>query len=528
LENSFRAEGVGNYFILDVSYDSNTQVVVPPVIEDEEVLTSESQKKEYQQRLNEISIEMKTIETERTRMNAEKNWCHEYMSLFTNKQSKGQQFVKVEEAATLLKFYHSNLERFDNVTKDLDIRAKALEKESTELRNIINYMPAPKKPPTVVTTRRVNVIICPKFEEVITLQLSYIIYGASWSSSYDFRVTYASETDNGCSLVFYGNIINSTGEDWKNVSVELSTAAPSIGGVPPVLQPVKISAFPIIQSTPRSKSQAKSKKMTSKVNTNSMMKNESYSMEREELSTSGGSSEEKKERFRPPTLQIDSKVENKGTSVNYKISNLVNIEADNKPHKISISKIVLESVFDYVIVPILTKDAYLRALTTNSSNFQFLEGPMNVFINNYFITTSSLGNINPNEQFTLYLGIDRTIVVDLKPLAKNNKQQGLIKKTSFLDEDRRVVITNTKSEPIKICVFMQLPFSQDNTIKVKLEEPNLKEEDTPATIDEFSIVQWKYELAPGDEVKVRLHYTVEYNLDSKLNFTNQNHGKTSY
>jgi len=246
------------------------------------------------------------------------------------------------------------------------------------------------------------------------------------------------------------------------------------------------------------------------------------------MGSESGSEQDKKSRPKPPTLQIDSQVENKGTSVNYKINNVVNIEADNKPHKVSISKIKLESVFDYVIVPTLTKDAYLRALTTNSSNFQFLGGPMNVFINNFFITTSSLRTVNPNEQFTLYLGIDRTVVVDLKPLAKNSKQQGFIKKSSFQDEDRKVVITNTKSETINISVFMQLPFSQDSNVKVKLEEPNLKEEGTPATIDTFSNIQWKHELGPGEDVVVRLHYTIEFEKDTILNFQLQNFPKTSY
>jgi len=35
-----------------------------------------------------------------------------------------------------------------------------------------------------------------------------------------------------------------------------------------------------------------------------------------------------------------------------------------------------------------------------------LEGPMNVFINNVYVTQSNLSNVSPNENFTMYLGAE--------------------------------------------------------------------------------------------------------------------------
>jgi len=127
-------------------------------------------------------------------------------------------------------------------------------------------------PPPVATT-----------SETITLSLCYVITGARWTPAYDVRV----ETDkqqeekeaekeagkekekekeggkegekeagkegekeggkeggkggkDSCELVYYGVINNQTGEDWKNVKISLSTASPSLGGVPPVLPPIKL------------------------------------------------------------------------------------------------------------------------------------------------------------------------------------------------------------------------------------------------------------------------------------------------
>ena len=49
----------------------------------------------------------------------------------------------------------------------------------------------------------------------ITLQLAYIIHKAKWNAAYDCRVD--SKT-NSMQLIYYGNIQQSTGEDWKDVT----------------------------------------------------------------------------------------------------------------------------------------------------------------------------------------------------------------------------------------------------------------------------------------------------------------------
>jgi len=63
-----------------------------------------------------------------------------------------------------------------------------------------------------------------------SLDLSYIITGASWRSTYQVRVE---SKDKSCVLVYQGVIRNTTGENWDNVLVTLSTAEPSKGGEPP-------------------------------------------------------------------------------------------------------------------------------------------------------------------------------------------------------------------------------------------------------------------------------------------------------
>ena len=73
-----------------------------------------------------------------------------------------------------------------------------------------------------------------------TLQLVYMVRGASWTPSYDIRV--AEDTDDGLTLTYFGEIVQRTGEDWTDARLLLSTATPSVGGRPPSIG-TKIARF---------------------------------------------------------------------------------------------------------------------------------------------------------------------------------------------------------------------------------------------------------------------------------------------
>lgn len=70
-----------------------------------------------------------------------------------------------------------------------------------------------------------------------------MIMNASWAPSYDVRV----ETKNqSVQLLYYGSVRNTTGEDWKDVKLFLSTASPSTSAAPPPLRTLRVR-FPVPQ-----------------------------------------------------------------------------------------------------------------------------------------------------------------------------------------------------------------------------------------------------------------------------------------
>ncbi|MFN2430769.1 MAG: mucoidy inhibitor MuiA family protein, partial [Cryomorphaceae bacterium] len=65
------------------------------------------------------------------------------------------------------------------------------------------------------------------------LNLRYFTDLAGWKPSYDFRV---SEITKPLNVVYHGTVYQSTGEDWNNVQLSLSSANPSISNTAPQLE----------------------------------------------------------------------------------------------------------------------------------------------------------------------------------------------------------------------------------------------------------------------------------------------------
>ena len=66
------------------------------------------------------------------------------------------------------------------------------------------------------------------------LEVSYVVSNAGWKPLYDVR---AVDTKSNVQLGYKANVFQSTGEEWKNVKLKLSTGNPTQNGVKPTLNP---------------------------------------------------------------------------------------------------------------------------------------------------------------------------------------------------------------------------------------------------------------------------------------------------
>eukprot|EP01112_Ceratiomyxa_fruticulosa_P008397 TRINITY_DN2177_c0_g2_i1.p1 TRINITY_DN2177_c0_g2~~TRINITY_DN2177_c0_g2_i1.p1 ORF type:complete len:619 (+),score=127.44 TRINITY_DN2177_c0_g2_i1:46-1902(+) len=328
----------------------------------------------------------------------------------------------------------------------------------------------------------VSILVQSKSNGVIVLRLSYIVSGAKWVASYDIR----GQTNNfkDLSLTYHGEITQSTTEDWTGCRLALSTAQPSIGGAPPPLSSlhVQLASAPVAYKAKKSRAV-------------SFGFGGSYDRQ---ASTPGGGG----------VSVLTATAEQGATSTTFLIPRKVNIKSDNKPHKVTITVITLASNYSYETVPHVRLHAYLKASVINTSEFPLLPGQVSIFLDNAFVSQTSLKAVAPNEGFEVFLGSDPSIKVDYRQ-EKYKETGGVINKVQSYTVGHVTTIKNNKDVEIEIRVKDLYPRSGDEKIKVKLLDP--AEETGPNhKIDDDHHMNWTFSIPPQGEYQFLFSYIIEW------------------
>lgn len=358
--------------------------------------------------------------------------------------------------------------------------------------------------------------------EIISIKLIYNVYGCSWRPSYDIRVI---KQDNSVELAYYGQVINGSGEDWNETQLYLSTAKPSRAGDLPSLpkQAVKFMEH-------RPKMKTRNLLQTSRMfQRDEMMESVcdmdfSYMAEEEaELEESPELTANLKELAQADT----SEAQERGGSATFKLTRLCTIKNDGKPHKQNISTVPLEPTFSYVLSPQVSESCFLRCTTRNESKFVFVPGPMSVFFNGSYVTTTDMSLVNKRQEFSVYLGQEDSIKMTITPQSakKQNKKKNLLASRLNKEMFSRIIrIENTRNEEVDIIVYEQVPLTRDNKIKVEIISPKLTEKITKNMKETYKLnvmnhVEAKKRVKSGKTWELTFSYSVEWPDKTNIIYT---------
>ena len=143
------------------------------------------------------------------------------------KKDNGSNISEIKEAAD---FYFARINEIRQSKLVLNTELEGMNKTISELYSKINGMRAKSDK----AYGEIQVIVDCDKEIADILSLSYCIPSAGWTPSYDFRV---SEINKPLSIVYNANVFQTSGEEWKNVNIRLSTNNPNLSGNTPDLNP---------------------------------------------------------------------------------------------------------------------------------------------------------------------------------------------------------------------------------------------------------------------------------------------------
>jgi len=395
------------------------------------------------------------------------------------------------------------------------------------------------------------------------LDLAYIIPQASWRSVYQIRVESKEEK---CILVYQGVIRNATGENWDNVNLTLSTAEPSKGGEPPKIPGLVVyyqDYPPVVQNNNffymnaqnqkqnakhlsysdyesfsdeeeldlnmeedyfeqknrRFRSNVSKTKESKKPSYDYLMEKEKYGKSEKKMKSKSMKSKTEEVICHPEPVLPEKEdivdVNQTGICATFTISRPCTVHSDSKPHRVTIANIPLETKLEYVVVPSMSLSAYLKAVTENISPFTLLGGKISVFIDNFFVSTTSLKLTSPGERMELYLGIDGSIKVEYVSVPQRHGQRSrVLQKMKTKTVSQITTIKNNKDIPVQLSILEQLPVTSDPT-KIKINILETTEPDHILT-ERNNLIRWDFILAPREEKKIPYDYEIEYSHDKHI------------
>lgn len=388
--------------------------------------------------------------------------------------------VKVPEWQELLKFYLDNLSRIDGdirgrqiKVRDLLERITALESELQGLRSV-----QPKGQRSAVVGLEVG------RSGSFQIDLSYAIMGAGWQPSYDVG---AGGNSNVVEMTYYGEVRQRTGEDWKDVNIALSTARPAVGAKMPDIYPWYIG----VQLRPMERPRG---------------------MMMESLAKGKAESFDAAAEAAVPAAPLTADISQGFTATTFKLKKKADIPSDGAAHRVTVSIEKMDATFEYETVPKLSEFAYLKGDVKNSAEYPLLAGRMNVFVDDSFIGTSSIGTTAPAENINLSLGIDEGVKIKRETLKREKGKGGFLSGKLRTTLRYKVTVTNYKKDKVKVRVVDQVPVSQDKDIAVTLAETSVE----PYAKTEQGILKWLIELNPGEKKEIVFEFYVDYPSDKPV------------
>ncbi|WP_017315560.1 mucoidy inhibitor MuiA family protein [Mastigocladopsis repens] len=397
-------------------------------------------------------------------------------------QSLSRKNLSLSETLDFLNFLGSQYSEYAIATAECKIQQQELDKQLQVLRQQWQQVQTPLSKESF----SLSVAIEPAGAGEFELEVSYVVSRAGWTPLYDLRV---STSSNCINLAYLAEVTQSTGEDWMNVSLTLSTAQPELV-MPPKLEAWYIDVLrppEFLQMQKLAPVQAASVAMPALAN------GDSQTRETKEPQANLVAAE---------TVIAESR---QGSAVSFQLSNGGNIPSNGAPHKTTIFNDDFPCSFEYIAVPRLVSFAYLQANVKNSANgVTLLPGKANIFRDNTFVGITQLENIAPGQDFTLNLGMHEGLKIE-RDLVERQVDKKLIDNNRRMTYGYRIVITNLQNQEANLQFTEQLPISRNEQIKVRLSRSNPQ-----IQVGEMGILEWALTLPPQGKCEIFYQFIVEH------------------
>ena len=380
------------------------------------------------------------------------------------------------------------------------------------------------------------------------LTISYIARNAYWIPFYDLR---AENIQLPLKIFYKAKIVQTTGIDWKQVKLSLSTATPSQKGVAPELQSWFLGYLNPYANDLTGRAAGLQMRGTASLNDvvvtgygTSDEKANNYIPLKPVYVVSGNIvSEETFQQLDPNSIKsitrlkpADAKsvygsaaeagatvvelknglpdyiaVADKTLNVNFDIDIPYDVPTNGKEQTATLQTIDANTLYRHMAIPKIDDDAYLIAKISNWEQLNLLPGEANIILEGTYVGKTYINPANTSDSLDITLGNDKRVVITRKKLEdfSSVKFLGTNKLQKFMYE---IVVKNNKKEAVHLVLKDQYPLSTNKDIEVELDETS-----NAAVEKDNGGLSWQLTLAPNESKTLKFSYSVKYPKDKTIN-----------
>ncbi|MGY3031244.1 uncharacterized protein (TIGR02231 family) [Bradyrhizobium sp. USDA 4354] len=334
-----------------------------------------------------------------------------------------------------------------------------------------------------------------------TLRVTYAVRNARWVPLYDARLdTGAKDRKPQLELVRRAEVTQSTGEDWSNVTLGVSTVRISRGGSAPELSSL-VAQYPQVPkplALGTASDLARPAPMTRQAQSPAMAK----------------IAEAAEPRERADEQQAVAEIGD--FQATFKIPGRVSLGAAEGAKSLRIAAAIVPADLAVRAAPVMNPTAFLEASFKQADDTALLPGKVAIYRDGTFVGRGKITASAKDDIVRLGFGADDKVRIERAVLKRNEGSAGLLVTTSKTDERSfKTTIRNGHDFPIRVAIEDQLPVSENEDIVVEMLPSS-----TPPTAnnirDKRGVLEWSFDAKPGEARDINFAWRVRWPKDKSM------------
>lgn len=323
-------------------------------------------------------------------------------------------------------------------------------------------------------------------DTTLPVNLSYVTAHAGWAPTYDVRVQ---DIDSPLVMTYKADVYQNSGLDWSNIDFSLSTANPTENITAPVVSPWYVTINDYSKGFG------------------------SLALSKQETMVPAAMYEDARQR------NLDSNVRSKdftdyvvtnnnGINLQYEVKLPYTIKSNSSNNTLMLKATEVAAKYRYIATPKLDSNAFLQAQIVDWDRLSLLPGKSTVFFAGNYIGEGYITTQGVKETLDISLGKDKNILIS------RNQDVNETSKPSFLGNSvaqkfaYSIDIRNSKTSPIDITIYDQLPLIQNKAIELEDAKYNGAEYNK-----ETGLLTWKVNIKPSEVKQLPFSFKVSYPKD---------------